>query len=301
MKTYLYLSFALFGTLFLASCYSSSMLVDDDVYVLKNQALPIGESLTDETSYTTFKSRQKRNTTASNYYRDDRNYLYNSSCNHFSIDRFGFGCSFYSWNFYSHNFYPNRFYPSYYAYDPYFYGSYGFYPAGFYAFPMNTIGFYGGMMYNSGPIVFTIPEIHTNQHSGPRGSISGFGNAANRNSNPIVLKSANPPSAAGNKPVSTILRDRSIGSQRESTGATETQNRPVRSESNTYRPSGERNQRPATQNRPAGNRPVGIERPTAPNREINPPRQNREINPTQNRGGNNSRGGSGNAPSHKRN
>ena len=279
------------------------MLVDDDVYVLKNQALPIGESLTDETSYTTFKSRKKRNITASNYYRDDRNYLYNSSCNHFSIDRFGCGCSFYSWNFYSHNFYPHRFYQPFYAYDPYFYGSYGFYPAGFYPFPMNTIGFYGGTMYNSGPMVFTIPEIHTNQHSGPRGSISGFGNAANRNSNPIVLKSANYPSNSGNKPISTALRDRPIGSQREYIRATESQpqNRPVRSEPNIYRPSGERNQRPATQNRPAGNRPTGIERPSAPKREINQPRQNREINPTQNRGGNIPRGGSSGAPSHKRN
>ncbi len=166
---------------------------------------------------------------------------------------------------------------------------------------MNTFGIYGGTIYSSGPTIFTIPEIHTNQHSGPRGSISGFGNSASRNSNPIVLKSATYSSTPGNKPLSTILRDRPIGSQRESTRATEIQNRPVRSESNTYRPSGERNQRPATQNRPAGNRPTGIERPTAPNREINQPRQNREINPTQNRGGNNSRGGSNNAPSHKRN
>ena len=173
---------------------------------------------------------------------------------------------------------------------------------------MNTFGFYGGTIYNTGPIIFTVPEIHTNQHSGPRGSISGFGNAASRNSNPITLKSANTPPIPGAKPVSTILRDRPIGSQREYTRTTETQpqNRPVRSVPNTYRPSGERNPRPATENRPAGNRPAGnrpagIERPTAPKREINQPRQNREINPTQNRGGNSSRGGSSNAPSHKRN
>ena len=55
-------------SLLIASCYSPKLLVDDDVYVLKSNELPVGESLNDETSYSTFKNKQNAGMVSSNYY-----------------------------------------------------------------------------------------------------------------------------------------------------------------------------------------------------------------------------------------
>ena len=53
---------------FLSSCSSSRPILDDDVYILKTAAIPIGENLLDETSYATFKYREDSNNPTTGYY-----------------------------------------------------------------------------------------------------------------------------------------------------------------------------------------------------------------------------------------
>src|SRR5574343_1630459 len=116
MKVTLYLSsFVLLGGL-LSSCYSNRMLVDDDVYVMKNSELPVGESLTDETNYSTYKYKQDRGVTANSYYYDPYNItaMNNCDCNPFYFTPFDCG-----WG--------NRYYGSYHMYDMYY--GYGYYNA----------------------------------------------------------------------------------------------------------------------------------------------------------------------------
>ncbi|MES2799417.1 MAG: hypothetical protein V4638_05325 [Bacteroidota bacterium] len=186
MKNYSYL-FSLFGlSLFtLTSCYSSKFMVDDDVYVVKPNEIPVGESLTDETSFTNFKTN--RSNGVSSTYNNDY-YIINNSFNNspFFSSMFGFS----RWNNYRPNnviFYSNQFgfsydyWDSYYGfYDPYYsnYNSYyGFYSP-YNGFGYNQNGYYGssnqwGSNNNGGS-----GTIAHNQHNGPRGTITGgFGNS----------------------------------------------------------------------------------------------------------------------------
>lgn len=55
----------------LSSCMSISDVASDDVYVMKGASIPISESLTDETSYSTFKYKKERNNRV-DYYADNR-------------------------------------------------------------------------------------------------------------------------------------------------------------------------------------------------------------------------------------
>lgn len=333
MKTVLNLSYLIIMILLLSSCYSSKMLVDDDVYVVKNNTLPVGESLTDETSYSTYKNKKNNNKSNNTYYQNQNNYLYNRHCNYFD----GFGCSYYASNFYSpyynpYGYYGNGFYGGNSMYntngvwilDPYtglffyrpsFYSAYGNYPYGY-----NVGGIYGSPYYPydygyynnvAGNYSYSTPEIHSNQHSGPRGSISGFGNPAGRNKNNIVLKSASVPS--GNQKPNTsvvILKDRPVGRPVErnvnnpNTQTRQTIERPERVVPNTYRPSGVRVTSPTNSNQRQGRPPVvnprgGQNRQPVQNREVNPPSRNNEA-PT-NRGGNNPRGGGSKPPERRHN
>lgn len=324
MKNVFNLSFVISGLLLLTSCYSSKMLVDDDVYVVKNNALPIGESLTDETTYATYKNRKNRNKESNNYYRDNRNYLYDNNCNHLSYDPFGCGCSYYAWNMYS-NYYPygygrpslyyghgfNYAFGSY-AYDPftgmYFYDPYYFNPYGYYPGSVYGGSFYAGNYgYGLGNITYGAPAIHSNQHSGPRGSISGFGNPAGRNNNNVVLKSMAPSTGSAKPNTVTALRDRPIGRPSESVrpnlNPRPSGKLPTVRETNPYRPTGERDNRTYPSNaRPSRNNPSDIQQRPTQNRDINTPRQNREAAPKgSGQGGNNPRGGNKPTPSGRRN
>jgi hypothetical protein len=69
MKKFSYLSFMSIFAL-VSSCASITDVVDDDVYVMKGPALPIGESLDDETAYSTYKYKKDRTNTESRYYYD---------------------------------------------------------------------------------------------------------------------------------------------------------------------------------------------------------------------------------------
>jgi len=172
-------------SLFITSCYSPKLLVDDDVYVLKSNDLPIGESLNDETSYATFKNKQNSGMVSSNYYNNFDDLSYYPLCRNSSTFFIGCGCSFYA---YSH-FYGNRpynqfgnssmFYNPYspFGYDP-FYNTMGYYnPYGYNPYDLNGAGFgnFGNTSYNPGNAT-----TNYNHHSGPRGSMSGIGNPNGR-------------------------------------------------------------------------------------------------------------------------
>lgn len=178
------------SSLLFTSCYSPKLLVDDDVYVLKSNELPIGESLNDETSYSTFKNRQNSDMVSSNYYNniDDLNYypLCRNSSNFF----IGCGCSFYAYShFYGYRSYnqfgnSSMFYNPYspFGYDP-FYNSMGYYnPYGYNPYGYDPYGFYGSGYGNYGNTSYNQGNVTTNynHHSGPRGSMSGIGNPSGR-------------------------------------------------------------------------------------------------------------------------
>lgn len=177
-------------SLIITSCYSPKLLVDDDVYVLKNNELPVGESLNDETSYSTFKNKQNAGMVSSNYYNNLDELSYYPLCRNASFFYIGCGCSFYAYS----QFYGNRpfnqfgyspmFYSPYssFGYDPFynsmgFYNPYGYNPYGFnpYGGFGNGYGNYGNTSYNPGTVT-----TNYNHHSGPRGTSSGFGNPSGR-------------------------------------------------------------------------------------------------------------------------
>lgn len=179
------------------------MLVDDDVYIVKNSELPVGESLTDETSYSTYQYRKNSDMVSDDYYFDDRNYLYTNNCyDNFYWNR-GCGCSYYAWNMYNAPYYSpygfgtpslyygHGFYNAFgnYVYDPfsgmYLYNPY-YDPYGYYGSIYNP--YYYGSGYNyGGPYGYNQPTVNYNHHSGPRGSLSGFSNTSGRTS-PGTLK-----------------------------------------------------------------------------------------------------------------
>lgn len=304
MKTVKNLSGIIILLILISSCYTSREFVDDDVYILKSNELPIGESLTDETSYASYKHRKKLNKTSDNYYQEERNYLYETQCSRYNFDPYGCGCSYYGWNMYSNYrynpyglYYGHGMYYAFgnYVYDPFsgmyvynpFYNPYDYYYGGFY-YPYPY--YYGGAYNYYGTMAYSAPAIHTNQHMGPRTSISGYGNRTGRN-NPILLKNTQ---SGSNKPkpqTVSALRDRPVGSfenkNRPQVVNQNIQTRPAGNVSKTYRPSGESRTYPGTIRSRPTERPYGNPQRPPQNREINQPRPNRETTPKgSGRGGN---------------
>jgi hypothetical protein len=207
MRTVLHITAIFSLVLGLASCYSEKMLVDDDVYIVQSNKLPIGESLNDQTSYETFKRQNQSGTTKSAYYQNSQNYLYTNNFWGYN-SMYTFGMNLYN----PHNpmlfgiGFNNGFGFPYYGmmspyYNPYFgFGSswnsfdYGF-PYGFGNPYLNGYGYgfgYGyGNYYNGGFLMNqpSGPHVGGNHYSGPRGSLSGYIPNSQRN-NPNVLKSS---------------------------------------------------------------------------------------------------------------
>lgn len=241
MKVTLYLSsFVLLGGV-LSSCYSNRMLVDDDVYVMKNSELPVGESLTDETNYSTYKYKQDRGVTANSYYYDPYNIAAMNACdcNPFYFTPFdcGWGTRNYGYSglndlYYGYGYYNAfgryLFGPGYMNYGANQYGYYGnmFSPyynpyGGFYFSTSYSSPFYynNAIFYNTNPFGYNPysygnsnnfgysneygnSNVVYNSHSGPRGSLSGYSNSGNR-SNGYVIKSHS--SVASNNGTHTIV------------------------------------------------------------------------------------------------
>jgi hypothetical protein len=217
----------------LSACMSVSQSSDDGVYIMKGASIPVGESLSDETAYSTFKYKKDRNQPRSTYYLGNNMSSmqgYNRFGNHYYVNPYS------SWNspYYNYN-YGNYGYNSYGSmsmtpvwvytpgwgwstqmvmtngynpmYDPYSYNSWGGYnhnPYGYYG------DYYGNNYYNNGYYnngYYNSSNYYGNNnsnsggviyqapghHSGPRGTSAG--GTASRNSAPGTLKSA--PATAG--------------------------------------------------------------------------------------------------------
>lgn len=196
MKPIAYFSMILLGVSTLTSCFAPKTLVDDDVYMVKNSALPIGESLTDETSYSSYRFRRDNNFYGANVYQGDlASYSFYSMDNRFYNAFFGYR----NFNFIS------RYTP---FGIPYFSYDYGY----SYAFLGNSyLGYYGALWYlNCTPgnnydngfyasTGYTSTPEFKNAFSGPRNNISGFSNQYGR-MNPSTLKSSSFNSGNSNKP-----------------------------------------------------------------------------------------------------
>jgi hypothetical protein len=180
----------------MSSCYTTH-LVDDDVYSMKDANVQIGETLTDETSYATFKDRTHKNERVNSYY---------TSRERFDMDP--------TWNQWNNYFFLNRFYRSSFGFlfDPFYrnniggfnyfthnnsgffngsYGSaYGFYGNNSNFYNQNNSymnnGYYGGTNYfNGNPGIFANSNIIV----GPRGTMSGISNSSSLG-NQMMLKSS---------------------------------------------------------------------------------------------------------------
>lgn len=205
----------LFTGIFAVSCTTTRPINDDNVYIMKTSALPVGENLTDETSYATYKHRQETDNPTAGYIdpkaqstldRDPRANnnsmfyagLYQGSYNAFwGMHRSGF---FYgpglprlvcAWNYGYNNTYPmyysmygyNNWNNNYYGISNY-YGNSGFYEnSGFYG---NT-GLYSPNSYYSNNFYNSenwnnanISRPSGNYVSGPRVTSSGYYSGNNR-------------------------------------------------------------------------------------------------------------------------
>ena len=196
--TYFNIAILLFG---LSSCYSTQQLIDDDVYMMQDANVQVGETLTDETSYATYKDRTHKNERVNSYYT--------------TRDRFDANPSWNNWNNY---FFLNRNYRSSFGYlfDPFYsnlggnvvllmmnnnfgyghgYGFYGgnYYPTfssmnGFNPFFSNSTG--NNWFVNSPGFIDILgnSNVSSNEIKGPRGTMSGITNSSSLNNN-VMLKS----------------------------------------------------------------------------------------------------------------
>jgi hypothetical protein len=192
------------------SCYSPKFMVDDDVYVMKNSMIQVGESTSDETSYASYRKQRDNRAVSSHFYNDDlfMNPHFRPRFWHMGFGmnsmfyRPGFGhMSSFGFPYYSPYMYgginpiylvdpfgsPYGFYPT--AFDPWLYGHNGFYGNSYW----NNNGWNNNGWNNNGNV--GNPVIHHNHHSGPRGSLSGIGNPGGRSSGAPVIKSVQNPNS----------------------------------------------------------------------------------------------------------
>lgn len=190
---FFYLTIILYG---FSSCYSTQQLIDDDVYMMQDANLLIGETLTDETSYATYKDRTHKNERVNSYYSARDRFDANSNWNnYFFLNRnyrssfgylfdpfysnlggnvvllmfnnnFGYG---HGYGFYGNNYYST--FSSMNGYNPYFSNSSSNY-------------WYG----NSSGINSLNGTFSSNIHKGPRGTMAGITNSTSLN-NSVMLKS----------------------------------------------------------------------------------------------------------------
>lgn len=207
MRTFYKLAFiSIFTASSLSSCYSPKFMVDDDVYILKNNKLPVGESLNDESSYASYRHQRTDETVSSSLYDDE---FINRQNFHRDIWMFSMGYNNPYYNNWMFGYRPNFGFPynspymygyvnPLYMYDP-FGNSYGFYSPAYNPWYMGGNYGYGsnwGMNGNGNPMGYNNYSgnytVQYNHHSGPRGSNAGFGNPAGRLQG-ITLKSTQQP------------------------------------------------------------------------------------------------------------
>ena len=291
MKKYI-LNFAglAFTSLLISSCYSPKFMVDDDVYLVKNSALPVGESLTDESTYASYRNSREADGVSRYYYDDD--FFFWRQRRPFSGSHWFLSTGYYNPYFMTHPYGSFSHFGTPY-FSPYMFGGinpiymvdpfgspYGFYPTAYNFAYMGGMyspyygGFYGnpyGGFNNGGNYT-----ANYNHHSGPRGTLSGFGNPNSRSSGGSVIKSANTAgknvSARQFNTQQRLDRSSNVGNniRPESTtkpSRTSVQNTPVR-----YSPTTD------SANRPSGRVNIGIT--DAPRATPNPQGRNNTINRT---------------------
>ncbi len=188
------------------ACVSNKTLWMDDVYHMRQAELPEGESLADETGYANFKERMESLLENSNYQTDQdvQNYGYYdsyhsfnslfwgiSSLNYYPSTTLFFGQGIPGFNqdlsWYGSYGYP--YYSSYFNYDPLF-SVYGYNPYYNYGNFNQGYGFFNdglSLNFNSGNYFSNNQNGNNsgnsgygNYHEGPRGSLAGYSNSANR-------------------------------------------------------------------------------------------------------------------------
>jgi len=185
-------------SLVLTSCYSPSLMSDDDIYIIRTNEVPVDESVNDETSYANFKSRNNGSALTASFYADDPGlfgrFPYYSDMWWFGM---GYGNPYYfhsmcrpgSWGIPYYSPYMYGYINPIYMVDP-FGSPYGFYPTAY--SPWYLGGLYDFPMYgwNSVSGSFNGSTLQYNHQSGPRGTISGFGSPERPFGN--TLKSTSP-------------------------------------------------------------------------------------------------------------
>lgn len=243
--------FYLFSVLVLTSCGTSQKFMADDIYVMKPNALPLGESSADETSYTAFKQRKEGRGVTQQVYANQASqnriiqcyrqpywtrdcgcsytqWMYGSPFSSMNQPAFGMYHPYGSWGHpgfsmsmnYGYNIYGgyNNFYSPYYSpyYNPYYgYNSWNnpYYGYNYgYGFGGNSNSWNG----NSGT------QYQANHHNGPRGSSSGYVNPEGRSyAGTVKSGKVNTPLGKGDavstngriekKPIETIPNAREVG------------------------------------------------------------------------------------------
>ncbi len=177
MKSIINIFGILFAFLLISSCSSSRPIADDDVYMMKTSAVPIGENLMDETSYATFKYREDNNNPTAGYYNPENESLANDNRSFAMSPRLfiNYSVMFGMSNSYNHMFY-NPYMNSYSYFGSPYWGNSGF-------------GNYYGM---NSPYFLSTPAYSTNSSnsghfyssgnkvSGPRSTNSGYYSGVSR-------------------------------------------------------------------------------------------------------------------------
>lgn len=182
-------------------CYSPQFMSDDDVYIVKESALPVGESLNDPRNYSTFRNHKINRSVSSTYYNDLNNFGFGG--NYFSSSYWLLGMGFYNPYFRNYSFgipycSPYMFggCSPVYMIDP-FGSMYGFYPISNYPMYYGGNYFFGNYYgynnydpYGTGFHNYGGSTTAYNFHSGPRGGLSGIANPGGRSTGPVILKSS---------------------------------------------------------------------------------------------------------------
>lgn len=216
----------------LISCTNVRPLMDDNVYMMKAATVPVGEDLSDETSYATFKHRQETGNPTNGYYHQaNQTTLLMSSPFFVSSDWFfynpsnNFGTLTGSFNPYwgAHR---NGYYfidgiPGFSLYSAYMgYGAYSYYSP-YYA-GYGNLGnwsngfFFNGYAHNNGFNSCYNNGFNNNgysnnygnvpsnlQVSSPRGTVSGYYSGNNRHGAAVVRSQSRPTNGYGHTPYGT--------------------------------------------------------------------------------------------------
>lgn len=171
--------------LMLSGCASYPSAFDDDVYVIGSGNLPLGETMTDETSYAHYRD-SRRNDQDWDYF-DDRGVFYNPTFPGYSpFYMMSFYPAWNNWNYhYSNPWNYGYGWDMYYTagWNPY-YGMYMPYSVWCYPYGLGYAGFYSPYFFGTHPSTSGSPSQPTtafvNHHSGPRGSWVSTVNPVNR-------------------------------------------------------------------------------------------------------------------------